>query len=419
MSAELSQSSTVSRPGLEPSRLSDGPAAYRVRRLTLSDFRCYGHLTLGLEAGPVVFSGPNGSGKTNILEAVSYLVPGRGLRGARLGEVTRRQAVTSGPGAWAVAATVETSEGTIKTGTGLEVRPTSPDEADGKGEAVRERRVVKINGEPAGGTAALAGLMRISWLLPQMDRLFQESPSGRRRFLDRLVAGHDTSHGRRVNAFERAMRERNRLLHDQGAGADPKWLVALETTMAEHGVAIAAARREVVARLGEVLLQSAGPFPAAGLGLRGELEDCLEATSALEAEDRYCKILADGRGRDALAGGTAAGPHKSDLVVSYGFEGLPAAQCSTGEQKALLISIVLADARLHQALGNGVPLLLLDEVVAHLDEERRQGLFEAISDLGAQAWMTGTDRALFEPMIEQMAGQAQFFDVDAGTVTGP
>ncbi len=380
------------------SGINSGPT-YAVRRLALTDFRCYRRLRLEAGPLPVVLTGPNGAGKTNLLEAVSFLAPGRGLRRARLDEVTRIGARPAG--VWGVAATVEGPGGETELGTGLQPA--------GEGRAA-ERRVVKVNGAVASGPA-LAEAVHLIWLTPQMDRLFLEAASGRRRFLDRLVYGFDADHARRVSAYERALRERSRLLRE--GRADPSWLGALEATMTEHGVAVAAARRAAVARLNGALEAGVGPFPRAELALDGTLEAWLAEGAALEAEDRFGAVLAEGRGRDAETGTVPVGPHRGDLLVRHVAKDVPAAQCSTGEQKALLIAIVLAEARLQALRRGAAPLLLLDEVAAHLDAERRAALFEEIVALGAQAWLTGTDRTLFAAL----EGRAQYFLVREGTLS--
>jgi DNA replication and repair protein RecF len=370
-----------------------------VRRLTLTDFRCYGRLRLDVESAPVVLTGPNGAGKTNLLEAISFLVPGRGLRRARLAEVVRRA-----PGeddaaiaerTWAVAARVETPDGTVDIGTGREIDPA----------AGRDRRVVRIDGQPARGQGDLASVLSAVWLTPQMDGLFREGAPARRRFLDRLVYGFDPAHAGRLAAWERALRERARLLRE-GRG-DAGWLAALEETMAEKGVAVTAARQLMAARLDRACADAEGPFPRASVALAGALERQLETTPALAAEEWLRARLAEGRRRDAEHGGAVEGPHRSDLVVRHMGRDMPADQCSTGEQKTLLIALVLADARLQARERGAPPLLLLDEVVAHLDAERRAALFDEVRVLGAQAWMTGTDVSLFEPLD----GHARFLTV--------
>jgi DNA replication and repair protein RecF len=370
-----------------------------VRRLVLTDFRGYGAARLQVSAAPVALFGPNGAGKTNLLEALSFLAPGRGLRRSQLGEIDRRLRTPEGGlgeaagGAWAIHASLQTPDGTLEVGTGREVSEAN------------ERRILLVDGEPAKSQAALARHLGVVWLTPAMDRLFVEGGSVRRRFLDRLVYGFDAEHAQRVSAYEQAMRERARLLRD--GPMDTSWLAALEETMAATGIAIAAARREAVARLDQASAEAIGPFPAARLALAGEIEALLERLPALGAEDEVRTRLKDLRRQDGESGVTALGPHRSDLSVRHAATGMPASEGSTGEQKALLISIVLAHARLQTALKGRAPLLLLDEVAAHLDPVRRSALFGEILRLGAQAWLTGTDAALFEGL----RGQAQFFSV--------
>ncbi len=379
----------------------DTPAsgAVAVRRLTLTDFRGYAAARVQVTAAPVALFGPNGAGKTNLLEALSFLAPGRGLRRARLGEIDRRtrtaEGALGGPagGAWAIHASLETPVGTLEIGTGREAADAG------------ERRVLLIDGETAKSQASLARHLGVVWLTPAMDRLFVEGGSARRRFLDRLVYGFDAEHAQRVSSYEQAMRERARLLRD--GPMDQSWLAALEETMAETGIAIAAARRETVARLDQASAEAIGPFPAARLTLAGEIEALLERLPALGAEEEFRSRLKELRGLDREAGVTTLGPHRGDLHVRHALTGMPAAEGSTGEQKALLISIVLAHARLQAALKDRAPLLLLDEVAAHLDPARRTALFGEILRLGAQAWLTGTDAALFE----ELRGRAQFFSV--------
>ncbi len=388
-------SPTMQRP--PASGAFSGTAPLSVARLTLSDFRCYAFQRLECGPEPVVLSGPNGSGKTNLLEALSFLVPGRGLRQTPLGDPAR----SGGRGGWAVAAHLRTPSGGVDVGTGIERLP------DG-----RDRRLVRIDGAPARGQAALAQVVSAVWLTPQMDRLFQDGPAGRRRFLDRLVFGFDPAHAGRLSAYEHALRERVRLLREQAGGrpADPAWLDGLEATLAERGIAIAAVRRDMVERLNDACALAAGPFPKADLAALGDVEDWLAGGPALDAEERLRTALADSRRADAETGGTRTGPHRSDLRVRHAAKNLDAARCSTGEQKALLIAVVLADARMRALERGAAPLLLLDEVGAHLDETRRHALFDEIVALGAQAWLTGTDPRLFAPL----AGRARFFHVEDG-----
>lgn len=380
-------------------------AAGAVRRLDLTDFRNYRALRLEVDAAPVVLSGANGAGKTNLLEALSFLAPGRGLRRAALGEVARSSSGRSEPN-WAVAARVDTRQGQIALGTGVET-------ATGGGR--QSRRIVRIDGEPARGQAALAEQVSIIWLTPEMDRLFQEGASGRRRFIDRMVYGFDPEHANRLADYEQALRGRQRLLRDQVD--DAAWLSVLEETMASSGVAVAAARRETVTKLDAALKSSdaaAGlPFPRASLELAGEVETWLAEGPALEVEDRLRAALAAARAHDRSTGRTGHGPHRSDLLVRHVDKAMPAAHCSTGEQKALLIAIVLAHAQLLTLDRGATPVLLLDEVAAHLDDNRRAGLAARILDLGAQAWLTGTDEHLFEGF----RGGAQFFRVAHATVS--
>jgi DNA replication and repair protein RecF len=386
-----------------------------VTRLMLTDFRNYREARLALGTELVVVTGPNGAGKTNLLEAISLLAPGRGLRGARLTEIARRtetdrrqaaacaDATAAAPGLWAVAATIIVRRGALRLGTGH-------DPADG------DRRLVRIDGEPARSQAALSEEIAILWLTPAMDRLFADGPGGRRRFLDRLVLALDPAHAARVGAYEQALRERARLLRaafSTSRPADPAWLAALEGVMAAQGVAVAAARREAVQRLDHACAESRGPFPRARLVLAGTVEDWLDQMPALAAEAKLAEALAATRRGDALAGGAAVGPHRCDLRVTLAQTETAAAAASTGEQKALLISIVLAHAELQRALRGEPPLLLLDEVAAHLDAARRGALFEILAELASQVWLSGTDETLFAPLRRR----AQYLAVCEGAVT--
>ena len=371
------------------------PAIRRLalRQLTLTAFRSYGRLRLEVDPRPVVLTGPNGAGKTNLLEAISFLVPGRGLRHARLVEA----GCHGGDGSWALNARLEGPAGRCEIGTGR------AQEGD------RERRIVQIDGMPA-SQAALAEAVAAIWLVPAMDRLFQDGASVRRRFLDRLVLAGDPAHAAQVARYGYALKERLRLL--RAGRFDRAWLEALEARAAAAGVAIAAARRQTVAGLRAALAESTGAFPRPELALAGDAEAWLDELSALDVETRLADALAQARAQDAETGTTAAGPHRSDLEVHDRASGRSAGDCSTGEQKALLISIVLAEARLRHAEGDRLPILLLDEVTAHLDPGRRADLFEQLCMLGAQVWLTGTDPALFEPLGQR----AQFFTVRDSTL---
>jgi DNA replication and repair protein RecF len=361
-----------------------------VRRLTLTDFRNYPSLRLETEAAAIVLTGPNGAGKTNLLEALSLLAPGRGLRHAAYEEIARQ----GGPGGWAVSATV----GTTALGTAWDA-------------AQEQGRAVVIDGLAQRSAGALGAQVRCLWLVPAMDRLFSGSRGDRLRFFDRLAGVVDPGHGTRTNAFEKLMRERNILLED-GRG-DAAWLASIEAQMAETGVAIAAARIDALSRLqshARAALRD-DVFPWAELAIDGEIETFLAAMPAVQAEDEYRKLLRDSRGSDRAASRTRSGPHRSDFLVTHGPKSAPAAQCSTGEQKALLIWLILAQARAVSEV-QGAPLLLLDEVTAHLDRRRREGLFQTVAELGCQTWMTGTDEALFEGV----GNGADFYHVDTGKV---
>jgi DNA replication and repair protein RecF len=274
----------------------------------------------------------------------------------------------------------------------------------------RERRLVKIDGQPVKSQTALVDVLGVTWLTPEMDRLFVEAAATRRRFFDRLVFGLDPGHAERVGAYEKAMRERSRLLR-QGP-FDAAWLAALEDIMARHGIAMAAGRKDTAERLSAIGSEALAPFPGATIEIEG-VERWLDDEPALAAENRLRAALEASRRIDAETGGAAEGPHKSDLVVRHGTTGRMAGTCSTGEQKALLIAIVLAGARAQAAARRALPLVLLDEIAAHLDRRHRAGLFDLVSAMGAQAWYTGTERSVFQPL----AGQAQFLTVDKAVVT--
>jgi len=333
-------------------------------RLVLTDYRNHADLTLSTGPGFVVLTGDNGAGKTNILEAISLLAPGRGLRRAQLGEMARQ----GGPGGFGVAATLD-SDTVIVTG----AQPPAV-----------ERRVVRVNGAAAAATA-LAEWVTVLWLTPAMDRLFAAAASDRRRFLDRLTLALAPGHAVHSNRYEAAMRARNRLLAEDRP-PDPEWLGALEAQMAEHGMAIDAARRDTVNALAARLAVAPdGPFARAGLALEGWSD----------TDNRLASDLATGRARDAAAGRALVGPHRNDLAVTHLGKAQPAGLCSTGEQKALLLGLILAHADLVAERTGRAPLLLLDEVAAHLDPRRRAALFDRLSGAG-QVWMTGTEPGLFD-----------------------
>ena len=374
-------------------RAPDQAARAAVRRLTLIDFRGYASLRLEIDAPPVVLTGPNGAGKTNLLEAISFLAPGRGLRRARLSDVDR-----VGAGPWSVMVRVGSARGAV------EIRTAHLRASE------RPRRSVQIDGRDADSQAALAETLSVVWLTPAMDRLFQDSASERRRFLDRLVLGGDPAHATQLARYTHVLRQRAKLL--RGGRFDPSWLGGLERQAAAAAVAIAAARRQSVRGLSAARVDPPDGFPTLDLALAGQIEDWLAELPALEVEERFAEALAQSRRQDADTGSPMIGAHRSDLLVRDGGSGRLAGDCSTGQQKALLVSLVLAEARLRAAAGERQPILLLDEVAAHLDGERRAALFEALHDLGAQAWLTGTDAATFAPL----GRRAQFFLVQNATL---
>jgi DNA replication and repair protein RecF len=357
-----------------------------VTRLLLANFRSYASGSIDVSGRSVVLAGPNGAGKTNILDAISLLSPGRGLRGATLGEHTRRGPSAPGDALWAVAATIARSGESYEIGTGLALGPNGG-----------ERRKVHLNGAPSTNAADLAEVVQMAWLTPAMDRLFIEGAGGRRKFLDRLVFGFAPEHARNATRYETAMRERARLL--KYGPRDPAWLDGLEAEMANAGIAVSVARAETIERLNRALSArgEAGAFPSAHLTLRGEADTLLAGSEGAASE--FQSRFRQARIRDAESGRTTFGPHRSDLSVRHVQKRTDAAECSTGEQKALLIAIVLAHAWESSHMKQGrAPILLLDEVAAHLDSKRRVALFEEILALGAQAWMTGTDMEMFTPL---------------------
>ena len=369
-----------------------------VRRLNLHNFRNYRAASLAAGPGTIALVGPNGAGKTNLIEAISFLAPGRGLRRATLNEI----AFNEGDGSWAVAAEIEGALGLATLGTGIETPP-----EDGT-TAVRQCR---IDREAVPSAAAFADHLRIVWLVPAMDSLFTGAPSERRRFLDRLALAVDAEHGSRVNALERSLRSRNRLLED--ARADSHWLEAIEHETAELAVAVASLRVETVRRLAAVLdMRKGSPFPPVEVAIDGWIEQLIPAYPASDVEQRYRAVLRDNRGRDAAAGRTLDGPHLSDMKVVYAAKDIAAADASTGEQKALLIGLVLAHARLLSEMTGATPVLLLDEVLAHLDPVRRLALHRELAELGAQAWMTSADPSLFR----EIEAPSAMIEVKSGTL---
>jgi DNA replication and repair protein RecF len=378
----------------------------RVTGLMLTNFRSYAALSLECGAHSVVLVGANGAGKTNILEALSMVSPGRGLRGATLAQLSRKMPGEDddGPGGpWAVGATVDGAYGPVQLGAGY-----MPG-----GESAAPKRIVRINGEPAGSSAAFAEHVQMIWLTPSQDRLFLDGASDRRRFLDRLIAGFDPRHAALWSAYEKAMRDRLSLLRN--GRLDQAWLASIERIMAESAVALAASRNGALAHLAAILAEDdvSSAFPAADIAFDGELEMGLHQTPAIQVEDAFAHALANSRTLDAEAGRTKRGPHLTDMLVRHRAKGRDARQCSTGEQKSLMIRLVLAGASLAARKSGSAPVLLLDEIVAHLDEHRRRALFAAVARLGAQAWYTGVEQRPFEAL----GPAARVFAVSNGSIS--
>jgi DNA replication and repair protein RecF len=388
-------------------------------RLVLHQFRNYQELDLSLQGGPVVLTGSNGAGKTNILEAISFLSPGRGLRSTKLSQVSnlRKANQTTSPlSSWAVAATVKTNTGTVQLGTGLDYTATGS-----------ERRLIKINGQPAKSQASLTDWISVIWVTPQMDRLFLEGTSTRRKFIDRLVYALDPAHAQRVHRYEHHLRERAHLLRE--GHYDPLWVSTLERYLAEDGVAIVVARHQVVKNLEAAQRQEKSfPFPRFQAEMIGEVEVWLKNQPALTVEDIYAEKLNANRHQDGETGGASIGPHRSDFQVHHLAKQLPAELCSTGEQKMLLLAVTLAFTRVQEGYRTCPAVLLLDDVAAHLDNQHRLVLFQEIcnprnepskdslmedSKGPFQVWMTGTDKSAFQ----ELGGQAQFLTVHNATLS--
>lgn len=378
----------------------DGERSW-IETLSLTQFRNYEHLKLSCEPTPIVLVGANGAGKTNLLEAISLLSPGQGLRRATTAEFAR----FNGDGSWAISANVHGVSGEMHIGTGISVGPQAGENS---------RRKVRIDGQTASSTNQLGQYLQILWLTPAMDGLFTGPASERRRFLDRLMLAFNPESRKQWTAFERAMRQRNKLFELETPFSSH--FEGLEIQMAELGTALAASRLETIERLRGVIndnITADSAFPHATLAIEGTLENALETMAAVDVEDHYRQILAANRARDKAAKRALEGPHRSDLLVGHGPKGMPAQYCSTGEQKALLTGLVLAQARLvHDKAGGFAPLLLLDEIAAHFDEKRRHALFDEIIALKAQAWMTGVDRDSFNYFGETV----QIFQVEGAEI---
>jgi len=364
-------------------------------QLTLVNFRNHRDLRLELGGASVVLTGMNGSGKTNLLEAISLLVPGRGMCRAAPSEWQNQ----IDPSPWAVVAEIETPSGPSKIATGRD-----PEDLES------DRRVVQIDGKSVKNQQALADHVAMAWITPDLDRVLVDGPSARRKLIDRMAYSFDPAHAGRVHRYEKAMRERLRLLRD--GIADAVWLAGLEDEMARTGVAIAAARRQLVRYLQTGIAETQSVFPQAGLSLHGIAEESLVDHPALMVEDKLRSALARTRGEDALSGTCAIGPHRSDLRVIHRTHNCPAELCSTGEQKALLVAIMLAYVRTLATSRKMKPLFLLDDITAHLDSVRRAALFEEIGEIGVQAWLTGTDELFFAPLLSK----TQHYHVEDGVV---
>ena len=378
--------------------------------LKLSGFRNYNQCEFLLDSRPVVLVGDNGMGKTNVLEAISFLTSGRGIRGAKVSDIVQKPNDSSSSNqcvqdfsqwqaslGWGVSAEVDSRYGVVDIATGA--RPND------------SRRHVRINGSHGDAQSRLSDYVHAVWLTPQMDRLFIEGASSRRRFLDRLVYGFDPAHAGRVSGYEKAMRDRNRLLKD--GCTDDNWLSALEKQMSDRAIAIGAARNDFVHKLNHVCQDPLGPFPGAILTVMGSVENGLNTAPAIEVESQLLESFRSLRMVDAESGTTSVGVHKTDMTVIHPFKNINADQCSTGEQKALLIAIILGHCRLQGAETGTIPLLLLDEVAAHLDKTKRHALFDTILEYGAQAWLTGTDESVFS----YFGHKAQYFKVHHATVS--
>lgn len=369
-----------------------------VRELRLTDFRNYEHLQTEFPPGIVVLTGENGAGKTNLLEAISLLSPGRGLRRANLAALARNDSESG----FSVFAALVGPLGPCSIGTGtISVQGNE-----------EQGRKIRINGANARSSSALLEWIRVVWMTPAMDGLFTGPAGDRRRFLDRLVLAVDTNHARQTIDYEKAMRNRNRLLTDNVS--DDRWFDAIEYEMCECGVAITAARMDLVRMLQAKLsaFDDAGPFPRSQIEISGAMEKLVAEMPAVEAEAEFARLLAKNRSRDRAAGRTLEGPHRSDLLVRHAGKDMPAELCSTGEQKALLVGLVLCHAQLTADLAGMSPVLLMDEIAAHLDFDRRAALFEIIGAMNCQAFMTGTDASPFSALKDK----ARFMRVAKGSV---
>lgn len=385
-----------------------------VTRLTLTDFRNYAFLRINPELRPIIITGENGSGKTNILEAVSFLTPGRGMRSAKLSDIRRftpaviENGYTPSNSSWAVSANVSKNGEYFEIGTAVENILREDDDENN----IYNKRIVKIDGQKISSQGELGHFLSAIWLTPQMDRLFRGGSQPRRSFLDRLVYAFDNEHAKRTANFEHLYKQWFQLIKNSNGRADSAWLSGIEESMATTGVAIAAARREQIARLNRFIENEPDDvFPNVILKLEGTIEKLLDTMPAVDVEDFYMKQLAEGR-KKILYNDNVDGVNRTDFKVFYKKKNMPAELCSTGEQKSLLISIILAQTKCQILYQGFAPVLLLDEVAAHLDDGKREALLQKIKELGLQAWITATNSELFY----SLKNSADFYEIKNNTI---
>lgn len=385
-----------------------------VTRLTLTDFRNYAFLRINPELRPIIITGENGSGKTNILEAVSFLTPGRGMRSAKLSDIRRftpavvENGYTPSNSSWAVSANVSKNGEYFEIGTAVENILREDDDENN----IYNKRIVKIDGQKISSQGELGHFLSAIWLTPQMDRLFRGGSQPRRSFLDRLVYAFDNEHAKRTANFEHLYKQWYQLIKNSNGRADSAWLSGIEESMATTGVAIAAARREQIARLNRFIENEPDDvFPNVILKLEGTIEKLLDTMPAVDVEDFYMKQLAEGR-KKILYNDNVDGVNRTDFKVFYKKKNMPAELCSTGEQKSLLISIILAQTKCQILYQGFAPVLLLDEVAAHLDDGKREALLQKIKELGLQAWITATNPELFC----SLKNSADFYEIKNNTI---
>lgn len=387
ISVAVLQGNSVGRPKpLQQTEYVHQPDQVKVSWARLFNFRCHHHFEMATDASSVVLHGANGTGKTSVLEGFSLFTSSKGLRHGTGDEMRRRGGETDAAG-WSVAATLRNGLDVIEARIGWSVNG---------GAEGQQRKQISVDGKSVGSYAELTKLFQFVWVTPEMDRVLAESAAKRRRLLDRLVCAFDPAHVTRVNAYERSLQQRARLLKEPTW--DSQWLAALEDRMVANGIAICVARHETAERLQQSAHDSRHAFPEFFVRFEGEVDRWVADNPALEAEDRYRAALIEARRRDGEFGGAAVGPHRSTFYVHLASSGRRAEDCSMGEQKALVVSFVLASVRLLRLQRRSAPILLLDDVAAHLDRERRDSLFDAVGNLRVQAWYTGTDVSVFDPL---------------------